>query len=246
MLLTYHRRMAFYFLRKTLLVISCMFSLAAVAQKKSNYSKLMEEANAAYGTSDILYVGQMYAPEHKYAKGYPFFLNNSFLATSVYMRNNIFTDVKAQYDIETDKLILGHPENLGEIVRIVTQLNSIDSFLLAGHLFVNIAFYDTSGKIKGYYELIRGHKKNFFVKYRKKFVDSYNDLNPAGFYTKEEISIYKFDGNIFLQMSSKKIFLEQFGEHKKQVRKYMRTNSIRFRKLTPGKIQSLMQYSNAL
>lgn len=219
-----------------------LFSINVKAQGNSNYTKLIYETDTFYGDNDLIHSGEIYRPEHAYAKGHPYFLTNAYFPVMATVKGNSFKNVTAKYNIETDQLILLSPDYTNSVRMIAIKQNGIDSFKIDNHLFVNISNYDSSKTLRGYYELVYSGKKSFFIKYSKKFINTYNDLSPNGFYSVVKTSFFIYDGVRFINVRSKKEFLQLCNVNKIAVKKYIRANRIRFLKSSSVQLKMLMQY----
>jgi hypothetical protein len=227
-------------------VSGILLSWGVKAQDNSNYRKLINKTNTFYGSNDLLHSGEVYHPDHLRAKGNPYFFTNEYSPALVTVRGNVFENVTAKYNIETDQLIILTPADLNSITTISIKQNWVDSFKIQNHLFVNISSFDSTKTLKGYYELAYKGKKSFFIKYNKKFIDTYNDLSPSGFYSVVKTSIFIFDGTTFIPVKNKKKFLRIYADNKATVKKYMRINKILFSKATSAQFKQLMQYADGL
>ena len=228
------------------LVIYTFLLTIVNAQENSNYKKLISETNTMYGSNDLLHSGEIYQPEHTHAKGDPYFLTNDYSPALVTVKGNVFENITARYNIETDRLVILTPADSNSVTRITVKQNWLDSFKIYDHLFVNISNFDSTRNLKGYYELVYRGKKSFFIKYSKRFIDTYNDLSPAGFYSVVKTSFCIFDGSRFTPVKNKKMFLQLFAENKAPVKKYLRTNKIKFSKASSSQLKKLMQFSDDL
>jgi hypothetical protein len=193
-----------------------------------------------------LHSGEIYRPEHTNAKGNPYFLTNDYSPATVTVRGNTFENITAKYNIETDQLIILTPADSNSVTIIAIKQNWIDSFKIDNHLFVNISNYDSTKILKGYYELAYRGKKSFFIKYNKKFIDTYNDLSPSGFYSVVKKTFFIFDGIKFIYVKNKKMFLQLFSENKPVVKKYIRRNKIKFSGASTFQLNKLMQFCDGI
>lgn len=221
-------------------------SICLNAQENLSYGKLISETNAFYGSNDLLHSGEIYQPEHSRAKGHPYFLANTYAPVTITMRGNTFENVTAKYNLETDQIIILTPADTNSITLIAIKQNWVDSFKINNRLFVNISNYDSTKNLKGYYELVYHGKKSFFVKYNKKFIDTYNDLSPNGFYSVLKKTFFFFDGVKFICVKNKNGFLQLFSENKLIVKKYFRNNKIKFSDASTPQLNKLMQFCDGL
>jgi hypothetical protein len=229
---------------RIIFAISMLASFAVAAQENPGYKKLISETNRRYGSNDMLHSGEIYRPEHTLAKGNPYFVTNDYVPISISVKENKFENITGKYNIETGQLMILTPADSNSIIRITVKQSWVDSFIIQSHSFVNISNWDSSGVLKGFYELVYHGRKSLFIKYRKGFIDTYNDLSPYGFYSTVKKSFFIFDGIKFSEVKSKKNFLMLQEASKSAVKKYMRVHKIKFLKASSDQLKKLMQFSD--
>jgi len=222
------------------------FLVHVKGQENPGYRKLISETNRLYGSNDLLHSGEIYRPEHIHAKGNPYFFSKDYSPASVTVKENKFENVTAKYNIETDRLVILTPADSNSVTVIALKQNWVDSFVIHNHLFVNISNYDSTEVLTGYYELLYHGKKSLFIKYNKKFIDTYNDLSPNGFYSTVKTSLFIFDGVKFILVKNRKAFLRLYGANKIPVKQYLRANKIKFLKASSIQFKKLMHFSDEL
>ena len=225
-----------------LFTILLLFFYTAKAQTKETLTNLKDSTNKIYGSSDLLNLGELYVAEHVYATGHPYFITDDYTLASITIHDNYFDKVKARYNIERDQLIVRVSVDTGVYVTMVTKDDWLHSFSINGHYFVSVNELQPIAEVHGYCEEVYKGKRSFFIKYRKKFIDNYNDLSPMGFFSVMRTTKYVYVNKMFTPVNSKKEFLKLFPEHIAEIKKFMRKNKIRYSRASIAQLGALMQY----
>lgn len=226
------------FLQIAVIVLS---SVTCKAQQLS-LQQLLDTTNLFYGSSQLLNSGTLYHPENVQAKGHPYFVTDDYTPASLRVSNTSFENVKARYNIVTDQLIIKAELDSGVLVSMVTRQDFINSFTINDHRFVNMTRqYPRSTVVKGYCEEVFNRRHGFFIKYKKEFVRNFDFDNPNGFYSTVKTENYFYDKGEFLLIKNRRDFLKLF-QNKKDIKKYMHNNKIRFSTASPSQLNKLMQF----
>ncbi len=230
--------------QRFLLFIILLFSIQVNAQEL-DLKKLIDSTNSFYGASDLLNLGEIYRPEHVYARGHPYFVTDEYAPASITVSNTSFENVQARYNIEMDKLIIKARTHTGLIVNMITKEDWVSSFMINNHFFLNLTKIYPGKDVQGYCEQVYKGEKTFFIKYKKKFIDYYDDNTPLGFFSVLKIEKYIYDKGAFIPVDTKKAFLKQYSD-KKSINKFMKTNKIKYSKASSDQLKMLMQFCNGL
>lgn len=222
-----------------------LFSFSVHAQTHSALQDLVDTTNKFYKASDLLNLGEIYNPEHVYAKGHPYFITDEYTLASLTVNNTSFDKIKARYNIATDQLIIKARVDSGLLVNTVTKEDWVHSFKINEHFFVSVSKLYPDKNVKGYCEQVYKGKQVFFIKYRKKFIDTYNDNTPEGFFSVVKVNKYIYENGIFIPVDSKRSFLKLYKD-KKAIRKFMHDNKINYSRATTVQLHTLMQFCDAL
>lgn len=220
-------------------------SLSGFTQTDPAVQKLIDTTNFYYRASDLLNLGEIYRPEHSYAQGHPYFITDEYTLASLSVGNTSFEKLKARYNIATDQLIIKARVDSGLLVNMVTKEDWINSFSINGHFFVNSGKLYPDKDVKGYMEQVYKGKQSFFIKYRKKFIDTYNDATPEGFFSIVKTNKYLYNNGIFILVDKKRTFLKLYDD-KKSIKKFMRENKIVYSKASAIQLNLLMQFCDGL
>jgi hypothetical protein len=222
-----------------------LFSIRCTAQENQDLKKLKDTTNSFYGSSDLLNLGEIYQAEHVYARGHPYFSTDEYTLASVTVSNTTFENIKARYNIATDQLIIKARVDSGLLVSMVTKGDWIHSFMINSHLFVNLNKIYPGKEVQGYCEQVYKGDKIFYIKYKKKFIDTYDDNTPEGFFSVLKIEKYIYTSGTFIPVNKKKDLFKLYG-NKKSIKKYMRTNKINYSKASSSQLKTLMQFCDGL
>lgn len=216
-----------------------------VSQIHPDVQKLLDTTNDYYKASDLLNLGEIYAPEHVYAKGHPYFATDEYTLASLHVNHTLFEKVKARYNLSTDQLIIKARVQDGLLVNVVTKEDWVDSFRINDHFFINATKLYAGKNVKGYIEEVYKGKQAFYIKYKKKFIDTYNDATPEGFFSVLKTEKYVYTEGIFMPVDKKRAFLNLYRD-KSAVKKFMHDNKIIYSKASTVQLNLLMQFCDGL
>jgi hypothetical protein len=227
-----------------LILILLFTPLMLMAQEEHNthLQGFKDAVNTRYGTDDILVNGPLYLPEHNKADGHPCFLVNDYIDGTIFIKDKIYNDVKIKYDIELDKLILHEELTRGASVSIILNTVYIDSFHIADYRFVSSHIVFRKDTLPGYYELVYHDEMFFLIKHFKEFRGDYNEKTPFGRYTSDNSKYYVYMNKALVAVNSKKAFLSLFPEKKTEIKKFLKSKGIKYKKAGKEDLYKLMRY----
>ncbi|GAA4400941.1 hypothetical protein GCM10023187_14620 [Nibrella viscosa] len=178
-----------------------------------------------YSRQAHLYNGNEYVSHDPRIKIHPFFPVDSMLVGQVVYNGVRYRPVPMLYDVVRDELVV-RPIEAAYLIRL--QNDQVDSFSLATRQFVRLAGDSLSGMRPGFYELLYNGKLKALVK-RVKYIkeDVSQGFYQANYLVKDRFFVMK-DG-IYHEVNSKPALLNLFADQKKALRKYLRTNQLRFK-----------------
>jgi len=181
---------------------------------------------------------------------HPMYLSMTEFRATITMNGKQFTGMKVQYDMFRDKLIYRtqHISSNGMFIFIELNETQIQDFTIfdsknEAHFFRNLNFEDTSQTAMkaGFYEILYNGKMKLIMKHK------------ALKETKESIDIYRYKPVAYLQKDGTwhktkrlKHLLNIMGENSREVKKYLHTHHIIFRKITPNQYADLCKYIDSL
>jgi len=236
---------------KTILVLFLLSPVSIYCQKHNNADNrqnqsLLDSINTIYGSDDLLINGRRYEPLHVQASGNPYLFENDWRRGTLYIKGRIFNNVHCKYNIEKDKVVINTILHSGVPVQLIINNEYLDSFIIENHSFINVAVLKTDKETAGYYEQIFNGDFKFLKKHNKTFLNKYNDLEPYGSYSKIRTEYYLYYNSRLFKVFSKKSFLKYFKPYKKEIKKFIRKNRIKYKKASNQDLNKLMIFCNKL
>ncbi len=191
----------------------------------------------------ILYNGRAWRNLYNRVKGDQFLFSPEFMPGSVLIDEKEYKNIQIKYDIYNDELLILTDHG------IIIQLNKemIDFFDMKYYnqvyRFKRIEA-DSLGILSGYVNVLYDGKTSLYVKYRKEILllaveNKYDLFNQIS-------KIYlKKDGR-FIQINSKKMFLDILKDQKQQIHSFIKTNNIRISKKNPESFIPVIEFCDKL
>ena len=221
-----------------------------IGQKNENQqlvSNILDKAQHAYGPNEIIENGRIYIPIHPRANGDPYFLDSDWINGMVVIKGDKFSNLNVKYNVNLEELILKkEKENQESHIPIVLNYNFIDSFELEGHHFINLSVMPFGDELAGFAELIYQGEIIFLIKHTKEFLNRYSQSNPYGAYSKLNSTYYIYETETLTRLGTKKSFLNYFEPIRKEIKKFMRQNRIKYKKASHIQLYELIKYCDEL
>lgn len=236
-------------LNLTFLFLLLVFRLAAqVPKTDSSFVQVARnQAVAAYAHAvnkqAHLFEGNEYIPHDHRISVHPFYKVDSLLVGTVQYNDTQYTQVKLLYDIVRHELAVQPPEG-GYRVRLRNE--HVTAFSMGPYRFTRIVGDSATGVVTGFYEVLHEGATSALA-YRAKVVveDVSQGFYKAQYNQKDRFFLVK--NGAYHEVKSKKSFLSLFPDQSKTLRKFMRTNSLKFKDtLREEAISRLMRYAETL
>jgi len=211
--------------------------------KQQAVTEILRKANQVYGPNEMLENGKVYIPDHPKAKEYPYYLESGWMDARLILKGDIFIDLHVKYNVCLELLILKKEvENQENHIPIVLNNNFIESFDIKDHHFINLNTMSFNAELSGFAELIYQDQLIFLVKHTKEFLPQFSQSNPYGAYSKLSSNYYIYKNDKLTRLNSKKAFLNYFEPFRKDIKKYMRQNNIKYKKASSTQLYNLIKY----
>ena len=178
------------------------------------------------GPNAHLYNGSGYETYDVHIKGNPFFLP-AMQSGSLYYDGMRYENLPMIYDIHHDELIINrYTQNFR--IRLVNEKTSY--FTLENHFFIRIV-QDTSNNPvipTGYYERLYDGNITALAKRRKRIDETILAEGLSSQFIEDDLFYIRKD-NIYYAVRNKRGVLDIFRERKKEIKKFLRKNKIRFK-----------------
>jgi len=207
---------------------------------------LISNTDSILGADDELINGVIYIQENLFASGHPFFLNSEWIKGSITVNGKKHDGLFIKYNINTDELIIRAERKRGGTPVITLNNEFIDNFYLGDRYFVNSMNFEVKGIQTDFVEQLYFGSFAFYVSYSKLFNNDYNNKTPYGSYAKTTASYYLMQNDVITNIASKKALFNYFEPYKKDIKKFMKRNKIKYNKASSSQLYDLMQYCDQL
>lgn len=172
-----------------------------------------------------VYEGDEYINHDPRIVVHPYYVVDSLQTGTVVYNGVRYQDVRMLFDIVRDELVVQPPEG-GYRLRLSTD--KIAAFSVGSHQFVRIVGDSVAGIRTGFYEIIYNGTVKALAKRLKTIHEDISDGTYKADYQQNDRFIIQKDGT-FYEVNSKRALLNLFPDQAKALRKYMRTNRMKFR-----------------
>jgi hypothetical protein len=243
-----------FFYKKT---VTCTFLLLTIASISFAQGSLQDSILNVETTNNIvtlyqdamkgnlrLYNGNEYLFSGHNTKGFPYFKSADKLNGSVYYDNNLYDNVSMYYDLVKDELVINdYTKNFP--IKLITD--KIKYFVIDGNKFIN-SNLDNGFPIaaaKGFYEELYHNKTIAFAK-KLKVVTVKTSTEGSEFSYREFDYYFLYYNNNVYKVTNEKSILDVFKKRKQELRKFINTNKINFKKNFEEALVSTTQYFDQL
>lgn len=202
--------------------------LFAVPVRGQHLAPGYSEADPSW-LEQLLYRGVEWRPRMTVAAGDEFFLADAWLDGTVTIKGLTFTGRKLRYDIFNDRLVILWKD----IQALVISSDEVDAFSIlngtSARRFINLR--DDYMGISGFAEIIYTGGSMIVARHTK--VIGRNTSMSSYAQYRESTHYYLITGGNALQIRNRGSFLNMLGEHKEEVRRYIRQNHILVGRASP-------------
>lgn len=211
----------------------------------SPYQKSLASSLKLYDSVNVwsqhLYNGSLYFVYDAKSEDHQFFLSRDWIKGDLTYDDQFYTGMLMKYDIAKDLLIIRHYEGEGHVS---LQNDRVSSFVLRNHQFRRFeAGKDiNSGMRTTFYDVLYdGKSKVIGRRYKERLTKIDNMTVVAHFFDRDHF--YLLRNGAYVAVRSKKSVLNLFFDRKKELKKYLRVNQIRFAEDREGAIvKTAMHY----
>ena len=191
--------------------------------------------------------GWEYKDYHRLITGDQFFLTDEPVNGSVLYDGILYPDLQLRYDIVNDVVVIRHPSQEGYISDVQIPGDKISRFTIPEHNFIRINSDSLSETNipTGFYDQIYNGTVQVLVKRMKRLVESAGSSEiQKEFVYKERFYIYR--NNEYHQIRGRRSFLKLFPERKKEIKRFLKKNNLRFNYDKEKAILKATQYFDQL
>lgn len=219
---------------KGLLIVIMFSAYTALAQTNSSdtafFKNILDSTIAFYtkslGQNSLLFNGREYTGSYSRTIGHPFYASDRPQKGSILYDRIAYPHSAIMYDLTTDEIFIKTVDNIS--LKLINE--KIERFSLGEQMFVRMtATPDKNGIVSdGFYEVLYDGAITVFAKRKKQLEPTFNLEDPYRFVQYNSYFIKMND--TFHEVKSEKSLLLLFPGYQKDIRKYMRTTRVRFKK----------------
>ena len=190
-----------------------------------------------------LYNGPEHIPYAPSLEGHAYFLDKLIHKGTVVYDGMIYNDVKMQYDLIRDNLVIVHFDGFFRM-NLVTE--KVKEFSFNDHHYVRLERDSANGLpfATGFYDKLYSGKLMVLAKRTKRIEETVTDkviqkVTEKNFY-------YVYNGKEYNHVRSFKSLLSNVKDRSKEVRQYLRKSKIRYRKDRENAIVKAIEYYDSL
>lgn len=202
----------------------------ADSSSSSPYQKSLASSLKLYDSVNVwsqhLYNGALYYVYDAKSEDHQFFLSRDWIKGSLTYDDQYYNDILLKYDIAKDLLVMRHFEGEGHLS---LQNDRVSSFEIDGHQFTRFQ----SGKGVNanmrttFYDILYDGKTRVLARRSKDRLTKIENMTVvAQFFERSQYYLLK-NGTLAV-VRSKKSVLDLLFDKKKELKKYLRVNKIRF------------------
>jgi len=181
-----------------------------------------------------------------YVENHPYYRSDKPLHGFVILSGKRFDNVQIQYDIFEEYLILEYQERSGRFNKIILNPATTDAFQLDGDYFEKLTL-DKKGLL--FYQVIKENGATCYIHYRmnlRNVKDAIRGNQNTQYFSTRKRTYYLFFDGEFNSFRNRLSYASLFsGVTKKEIRKFMRHNKIRFSDATPEELAGLLEFSSS-
>lgn len=181
----------------------------------------------ATNLSQNLYNGRQYFVYDARMEEHQFYKQRRWLTGMVLYDGQQFDSIPMLYDLFKDEVVIRHFN--GD--HILLQTVKVDSFIVDNHYFARLeAGKDINSQMRtGFYDVIYAGKSRTIMRRTKQRQEKIVDKRVIAYYPEKNFFYVLKDGR-YHSIHSKKSALALFPEYKRELRRVLRENKIKYRK----------------
>jgi hypothetical protein len=193
------------------------------------------------GNNAQIYHGREFIRNGQKAIGFPFYESDNMMTGTISYQGEIYPDRNLYYNLVSDQLIINnHAHN----ALISLSPEKVDSFMIGSHVFVPLYAGKAGGLEKdGFYEQLVSGEPALYARREKRLVVG----------TGSEETRYIQYNSYFIHMNhefspvdGKSALLDVFKDREDELKKYIRSNKINFRKNLESSLVMVTNYYSRL
>ena len=208
-----------------------------------SYQSSVDNALKTYyhslGSGSGIYNGMVFTGYSPATEGFPFYQSEDWQKGTIFYDEVPYKDVLVKYDLVADEVLVKTSE--GFAIRLYSP--RVKYFFFLGHHFIYVAGNNKSPLRPGFYDLLRSGNMTILAKRSKRMIEKMTTTATENkYFQSDEFFIEK--GGIYYPVKNLKSALDVTGDKKKDIRRFLRKNRIRFRRDKESALIKIAEYYN--
>jgi hypothetical protein len=194
------------------------------------------------GEDALLYNGREYTGNYARTIGHPFYASDQPQKGSILYDQVLYPHSAISYDLTSDEIVIKTRQNRS--LKLLSE--KIDQFSIGDHLFVHLKneMAENNGLIPGFYEILSNEEPKLLVKRKKQLIPSFNLEDPYRFVDYHRYFLQRVDR--YVEITNEASLLSAFPGYKKEIKRYMRSQRLKFKTNTEQTIISVAKHFGRL
>lgn len=235
-----------HFKRNTLLsllfvAVYFLFTLpSAFCQTKT--AEQHQEFDRVYGLNPELYNGRKYYRDNYGALGHPYWINEEAFPATLSSEGQYYPDLRIKYELNKQFFILEFRDYHNALQMIILNDYAIDTVFINGAVFIKNSFVEIRNK---FIQLVHSGYYSAYISHTKQFLYQGVGVQTGHKYSEEIKEHFLVSDNKVFIFKNKSGFLRVFKkEDRKEIKSFISSNNIKFRKLGDGQFKNLVEHCN--
>lgn len=219
-------------------------TLADSSSRQEAYANAVASYERFTGNQTRLYNGIEHVGYTPLLRGHAYFISNQPARGSVWYDGMFYRDVPMLYDLIGDEAVVVYYDS---ILQLSLTAEKVKAFDLAGHHFIRIVKDSATHRnlSTGFYDLLyQGHTP--VLAKRSKTIEERIVDNRVLYSIKEQQRYYIRKDDVYQRVSNYDQLLNMLQDRKKDIRRFLKKQKIRFRKDRETAVIKAVEYYDSL
>jgi hypothetical protein len=198
---------------------------------------------AAVKTQMHLYNGSQYLDYDPIKDEHPYFVDSDWTTGWIIYDDERYDNTSLLYNINNDKIVAEH--YAGAFIDLIAT--KVAAFHVHGHTFRRLTTADDKrgGITEGFYDILYDGKVKIIAKHTKKFTQTV-DMHEYENNFEEKTHYYIVRDQNFFIVRSKKNALDILGDHKQEMKQFLRAGKLSFKRQREQALVKMAAYHDTL
>ena len=213
--------------------------------RQNSINNLTNFYRTSIGLQAHLYNGPLYEQyPRRFIASHQYFVSDSINKGFVSYDGMEYWDVRMQYDIVRDELVIFHPN--GFPLNLIKE--KVDSFFLLDHHFIKLKSLKVAGSLDsiGYFDKLYSSPSISFLVKRQKYIQETSGASTIESTVHAKNLYYIGKKGVYHQVKNKKSVLELLKDKKQETQQYIKKNKLRFKNFEQDVLEIVNYYGQLI